>query len=59
MNLNNALKIILKQEISCANENINLEDALGRTLSRSITIKKIFLLLIPQLWMDMHLSNPH
>lgn len=40
MNLNNALKIILKQEISCTNENVNLDDALGRTLSRSITIKK-------------------
>ena len=40
MNVDNALKELFKQNISCLSENIHLEESLGRTLSKPLTINK-------------------
>ena len=40
MNVYNALKELFKQNISCLSENIHLEESLGRTLSKPLTINK-------------------
>ena len=40
MNVYSALKELFKQNISCLSENIRLEESLGRTLSKPLTINK-------------------
>ena len=40
MNIYSALKELFKQNISCLSENIRLEESLGRTLSKPLTINK-------------------
>ena len=40
MNVYSALKVLFKQNISCSAEKIFLKDAIGRTLSKPLTISK-------------------
>ena len=40
MNVSSALKELFKQNFSCSTENINLEDSVGRTLSKPLIITK-------------------
>ena len=40
MNVSNALKRLLKHKLSFPSENIFLKDAIGRTLSKPIAIRK-------------------